>query len=119
MGSVNAYNTKIDQTVHIFDKFYNYAVDVPSQEYDAVYSFFRSIYGTAEAAGNFSVTLFRVAQQSDIPVMNLLQQMEGLNQAELTLTLTYYLNGIRSPSTLLGLNVPVTPSFYVARNIRS
>lgn len=119
MGSVNYANPKIDQTVKIFDRFYAYEVDVPSLEYDAVYSFFRSIYGTAEAAGNFTVSLFRVSQSSSIPVMTLLQQIEQLGQAELNLTLAYYLNNIRSPSTLLGINTQLTPNYYVARNIRS
>jgi len=119
MGSVNYPNPKIDQTTKIFDRFYAYEVDVPSLEYDAVYSFFRSIYGTAEAAGNFTVSLFRVSQQSDIPVMDLLQQLQGQDQAELNLTLAYYLNNIRSPSTLLGINAVATPNYYVARNIRT
>ena len=119
MSTVNYSNPKIDQTVKIFDRFYSYEVDVPSLEYDAVYSFFRSIYGTNESAGNFTVSLFRVSQSSDIPVMDLLQQMQGLNQAELNLTLAYYLNNIRSPSTLLGINATTTPNYYVARNVRS
>ena len=86
-NSVNYANNKVDQTVRIFDRFYAYDVDVPSLEYDAVYSYFRSIYGTAEAAGNFTVSLFRVAQQSNVPVMTLLEQIQGLGQAELNLTL--------------------------------
>jgi hypothetical protein len=118
-GSVNYSNPKVDQTVKIFDRFYAYEVDVPQLEYDAVYSFFLSIYGTAEAAGNFTVSLFRVSQQSSIPVMNLLEQIEGLDQAEINLTLAYYLNNIRSPSTLLGINASTTPNYYVARNVRT
>lgn len=118
-GSINYANPAVDQTVRIFDRFYFYEVDVPQLEYDAVYSFFRSIYGTNDAAGNFTVSLFRIAQQSGIPVMDLLQQIEGQSQAELTLTLAYYLNNIRSPATLLGINASVTPNYYVARNIRS
>ena len=39
--------------------------------------------------------------------------------AEKTSTLSYYLNGLRSSSTMLGLNAPVTPNFYVARNVRA
>ena len=58
-GSVNYSNPKIDQTIKIFDRFYAYEVDVPMMEYDAVHSFFQSIYGTEEAAGNFTVSLFR------------------------------------------------------------
>ena len=118
-GSVNYSNPNIDQTVKIFDRFYNYEVNVPSLEYDAVYSFFRSIYGTSEAAGNFTVSLFRISQQSNIPVMELLQQVQGQDQAQINLTLAYYLNNIRSLSTLLGINATVTPNYYVARNVRS
>ncbi len=118
MGSVNSYNPSIDQTVQIFDRFYEYTDSVPAQEYDAVYSYLRSQFGTAEAAGNFTVSVFRIAEQSRIPVMDLLQQLEGLDATELTLTLSYYLNNLRSASTLLGLNQPVTPNFYVARNVK-
>lgn len=119
MSTVNYSNPNIDQTVKVFDQFYNYSANIPAQEYDAVYSFFRSIFGTAEAAGNFSVTLFRIAEETTTPVMDLLEQMQGLSQVELTLTMAYYLNSMRSPATLLGLNNPVTPNYYVARNIKS
>jgi len=117
-GSVNYSNPKVDQTVKIFDRFYAYDVDVPQLEYDAVYSFFNSIYTDPIAAGNFTVSLFRVSQQSDIPVMTLLQQMQGKDQVQINLTLAYYLNNIRSPATLLGINATVVPNYYVARNVR-
>ena len=54
MGSINYANPNKDQTVKIFDRFYLYEVDVPAPEYDAVYSFFRSVYDTDQAAGNFT-----------------------------------------------------------------
>ena len=118
MATVNYVNPQTDRTIKIFDQFYNYATTVATDEYDAVNSYFKSVFGTAEAAGNFTVTLFRIAQQSDIPVMNLLEQIQGQSQAELTLTLAYYINGLRSKATLLGLNASVTPNYYVARNVR-
>lgn len=119
MTTVNYANPKTDQTVRIYDEFYAYADEVPAAEYDAVNSYFKSVFGTTDAANNFTVTLFRVAQDSSIPVMTLLQQLEGKSQPELTLTLAYYLNGTRSRSTLLGINASVTPNYYVARNVRS
>lgn len=119
MSTVNYSNPKLDSTVKIFDAFYDFETVVNAQEYDVVYSYFLSQFGTAQAAGNFTVTLFRVAQTSQIPVLTLLQQIEGQGKPELTLTLAYYLNSIRSPSTLLGLNTPVTPNFYTARNVRA
>ena len=118
MGSINSYNPKVDQTIQIFDKFYNYSENVPSMEFDAVNSYFKSVFATADAAGNFTVTLFRISEQSGIPVMTLLQQIQGLGVPELTLTLAYYLNADRSNATLLGLNQPVVPNYYVARNIK-
>jgi hypothetical protein len=118
MGSVNVVNHNTDLTVQIFDRFYGYQQQVPVNEYDAVLSYFKSVFKTDEAAGNFTVSVFRVSQQSKIPVMTLLQQFQGKSAPEITLTLAYYLNGIRSSSTLLGVNAPTQPNYYVARNIR-
>jgi hypothetical protein len=118
MASVNAVNTKTDLTVQIFDRFYGYQQQVPVDAYDAVLSYFKSVFGSAEAAGNFTVSVFRISHATNIPVMDLLQQFQGQSAPEITLTLAYYLNSIRSRSTLLGLNVPTQPNFYVSRNIR-
>ena len=119
MGSVNAINTNTDLSVRVFDSFYSFSQNVPADEYDVVNSYFRSVFGTTDAAGNFTVTLFRIAAQSKIPVLTLLQQIQGQSQPQLTLTLTYYLNGLRSPATLLGVNVPSIPNYYVAKNIQA
>ena len=119
MASVNAINTRTDLTVQIFDRFYGYEQQVPADAYDAVLSYFKSVFRSAEAAGNFTVSLFRVSQQSGIPVMNLLQQFQGQTAPQINLTLAYYLNGVRSSSTLLGINVPTQSNFYIARNIRT
>jgi len=118
MASVNAVNNKTDLTVQIFDRFYGYQQQVPVDAYDAVLSYFKSVFGSREAAGNFTVSVFRISHATNIPVMDLLQQFQGQSAPEITLTLAYYLNSIRSRSTLLGLNVPTQPNFYVARNIR-
>ena len=118
MASVNAINTKTDLTVQVFDRFYGYEQQVPVDAYDAVLSYFKSVFDSAEAAGNFTVSVFRISHATNIPVMNLLQQFQGQSAPEITLTLAYYLNSIRSRSTLLGLNVPTQPNYYVSRNIR-
>ena len=109
---------KIDQTVQIFDQFYNYSANVPAMEYDIVLSYFRSVFTTTLAAENFTTALFRVAEESDTSALTLLQSMEGQNSIELTISMAYYLNSIRSPATLLGVLTPTTPNFYTARNVR-
>jgi hypothetical protein len=119
VGSVNAINNKTDLTVQIFDKFYGYKQQVPVDQYDAINSYFKSVFGSKEAAGNFTVSVFRISHTTGVDPMTLLQQFQGQSAPEITLTLAYYLNGIRSKSTLLGMNVATQPNYYVARNIRT
>jgi hypothetical protein len=118
MSTINEINPKIDQTVQIFDQFYNYSANVPAMEYDIVLSYFRSVFTTTLAAENFTTALFRVAEESDTSALTKLQSMEGQNSVQLTISMAYYLNSIRSPATLLGVLTPTTPNFYTARNVR-
>lgn len=118
MASVNSYNPNTDTTVQIFDRFYGYQQQVPVDQYDAVNSYFLSVFKDAAAANNFTTTLFRISHATNVPVMTLLQQLQGQTGPQLTLTLAYFLNGTRSRSTLLGLNVPTQSDYYVAHNIR-
>ena len=120
MSSVNYANPKVDQTVKIFDDFYGFSINVSPQEYDAVYSYFKSIYTSELAAGNFTVTLFRIANEQNIPVMDLLGEVQSSpSGAGVNLTLAYYLNNMRSNSTLIGVSESVQPNYYVARNVRA
>lgn len=118
-GTVNALNTNVDLTVRIYDQFYNYEQFVSSEEYDVVYSYMRSVFTTDLAAGNFTVALFRIADQTNVNVITVLQSLQGQNQIELTQTLCYYLNNLRSGSTLLGINLPTQANYYTARNVLS
>ena len=115
--SINEINNRTDQTVRVFDQFYEFEANVPANEYDAVYSFFRSVYSSDQAAGTFTVALFRVAEQSRTPIMTLLSQLQGQDQVDLTVTLAYYLNGLRSNATLLGVGSPTLAYPFVARTV--
>lgn len=116
-GTVNSVNTNVDLTVRIFDEFYNYEQFVAVEEYDVVYSFLRSVFTTDQAAGNFTVALFRIAAETATPVLSVLATLENQGQIQLTQTLAYYLNTMRSGSTLLGFGASVTPNYYTARNV--
>ena len=117
MSSINYTNYNIDQTVRVFDTFYDYDVDIPVGEYDVVNSYFKSIMTTRLAADNFTVSLFKVAEDTGVPALTLLQGFEGTAGMNLNVTLAYYLNTIRNRATLLGVGVPVTANFYAARNV--
>lgn len=117
MSSVNTTNYNIDQTVRIFDQFYSYDVNVPAAEYDVVNSYFESVMTTKQAAGNFTVSLFRVSQDTGISPLTLLKEFQGTSGVNLNVKLAYYLNQVRSRATLLGVGISVTPNVYAARNI--
>ena len=119
MTTVNYANPKKDLTVRIFDQFYNFEINVEPQDYDAVYSYFKTLYTDPIAAGNFTVTLFRIANEQNIPVLTLLQEVQSTSSgAGINITLSYYLNNMRSNSTLVGVSEPVQPNYYAARNVR-
>ena len=76
MTTVNAINYSIDQTVRIFDQFYNYDTNIPVTEFDAVLSYFRSVFTTDAAAQNMTSSLFRVAEFSETNALDLLQTFQ-------------------------------------------
>ena len=122
MSSINYTNYNIDQTVRVFDSFYEYDVDVPAAEYDIVNSYFKSVMTSKQAADNFTVSLFQVAENTGVPALTLLQSFQASggnvgNTINLDINMAYYLNSIRNRATLLGIGVPVTPNFYAARNV--
>jgi hypothetical protein len=71
------------------------------------------------AAGNFTASLFRIAEETNVPALTLLDgfQQGGTSGMGLNVNLAYYLNSIRSRATLLGIGVPVVPNYYAARNV--
>lgn len=122
MSSINYTNYNVDQTVRVFDTFYDYDVNIPVGEYDVVNSYFKSVMSTKQAADNFTVSLFRVADNTGIPALTLLQSFQESggtvgNSMNLDINMAYYLNSIRNRATLLGVGVPVSPNFYAARNV--
>ena len=141
MSTVNYVNPSLDRTVRIFDDFYKYDTVVNENEYDVVYSFFKTVIKEDLAAKNFTLSLFYVADQTKIPVLELLASIQsevptvnvsnnqgqevidpvvpnqGAYQLRVQATLAYYLNNLRSNSTLLGLSAAVTPNYYAARNV--
>lgn len=117
MGSINAVNPKVDLSVRVYDDFYGFNVEVDANTYDVVFSYFKTLFTDQDAAGNFTISLFRIAQQTNVPVLEILSSFENMTQLQVTAQLAYYLNALRSSSTLLGINSAVTPNQFAARNV--
>ena len=117
MSTVNYANPTQDKTVYIFDNFYSFELYVDASLYDVVLSYFKSVFDNEDAAKNFTLNLFRISESTGDPAIELLDSIRGQNQIELSATFAYYLNNLRSNSTLLGINAVTTPAFYAARNV--
>lgn len=110
----------LDDTVKIFDGFYNNALVVESSKYDLVKSYFIKVCDTEAVANNFTAVLFRIAQESDVDVLFLLDEIKGStnnNRIALTTVMAYYLNSFKSKTSLYGVAVIAQPIQPVARNV--
>jgi hypothetical protein len=117
MAQIIDSRSSTDQTVKIFDDFYAFNLIVNASEYDIVFSYFKSICDTTKIAGNFAVYLFRISQETQIPVLDLLSYIQGKTKLETNTVIAYYLNSFKSKTSLYGFGTVPQPNEAVARNI--
>lgn len=108
--------TFLDTTVKIFDSFYAFELIVNGNEYDIVHGYFKTIQSSAIAA-NFTTMLFRISQETHIPVLDLLGYIKGVTKLEMNQVITYYLNSFKSKTSLYGIGIVPKPNQPVSRNI--
>ena len=92
-------------------------IEVNGGEYDYILGFFTKSMKDPIAAQNFTLQIYQVARQADISPLDIIQTMEGQTGLELNASLAYYLNGIRSNATLLGVQNIIPPNFYAGRSV--
>lgn len=108
----------LDQTIRIYDSFYSVNMVVGADQFDIVYGYFTSICDTKNIAANFTAFLFRIAQEIQVDVLELLQQIQGANnKLQMNKILIYYLNTFKSKTSLYGVAAYPQPNLPVARNI--
>jgi hypothetical protein len=109
--------TATDLTVKIFDDFYAFNMVVNSNDFDIVNGYFKTICDTKAIAGNFTTFLFRISQETGIPVLDLLGQIQGTNKLQMNQVISYYLNSFKSKTSLYGVSTVPQSNQPVARNI--
>jgi len=107
-----------DRTIEIYDNFYNTKLIINASDYDIVFSYFKSTSNNDTIAGNFTANLFRISQESGVPVLDLLNQIKGLpNKLEMNKLICYFLNSFKSNTSLYGVGVVPRPNQLTARNV--
>ena len=110
--------TQVDPTIKIFDSFYAVRLTVAADQYDVVHGFFLGVCESKKIANNFTAVLFRVAQETGIEPLDLLQQLKGAeNKIKMNQIMAYYLNSLKSKTSLYGVGAVPKPNQPVARNI--
>ena len=106
------------ETIRIFDSFYSVDLIIGTNEYDIVHGYFTNVCETKEIADNFTVVLFRIANETGINVLTLLDELKGSdNKLQVNKKIAYYLNGLKSKTSLYGVSVIPLPNVPVARNV--
>jgi hypothetical protein len=109
--------TQLDNSVRVFDQYYNFQVVVDSNHYEIVYSYFVSVTNTLDTAKNFTTMLFRISNITGEDPLTLLEYMQGSTKIQVTSLMAYYLNGLKSKTTLYGISVTPSPNQIIQRNI--
>jgi hypothetical protein len=117
MASISSID-QVDQTIRIYDNFYNKQLTINAADYDIVYSYFKGKSNNADIASNMTTILFRIAQTGNYNVMDLLEIVQGApNNLQMNTILCYYLNTFKSNNSLYGVgNIP-KPNEAVQRNV--
>ena len=114
---IDAPRNNLDKTVRVFDQFYNFDLVVNAAQYEIIYSYFYSVNNNKTIATNFTALLFRIAAVTGEDPMTLLNDITGKEKLKANATLTYYLNSIKSKTTLYGLSSVPQPNQSVQRNV--
>lgn len=118
MAQILDNRTALDKTVRIYDSFYSVDSIVGADQYDIVHGYFVSVCDTKNIAANFTAILFRISQQTGTDVLTLLAEIKGTsNKLQMNQTICYYLNELKSRTSLYGISVVPRPVQPVARNI--
>lgn len=120
MSSINVTFNSEDNTVILFDSFYKNEIIISADQYDIARAFFRSVFTDNEIAEQFTNTFFqiKVAYNKDFDELLNDFKKQG-NSLALNEVTAYYLNGLRSKTTLLGVTNVQTPNTVISRNINS
>jgi hypothetical protein len=106
-----------DKTVQIFDNFYNFDLVVDGNQYEIVHSFFYNLTKSKNVTDNFTLMIFRISTLSGENPLSLVDYLQGKSKMEVNSILAYYLNSVKSKTSLYGVNSTPQPNYNTQRNI--
>tara|TARA_A100001015_G_scaffold17924_1_gene20805 strand:- start:826 stop:1251 length:426 start_codon:yes stop_codon:yes gene_type:complete len=105
------------KTLRIFGDYFDNEVQISSQEYDAVVSFFNSKDYAGESAETLAYVICRQAKIDNVSAMSVLDQLSTTDPQELSDVVAEILNLYRFKSSLIGKKQDNITQDVVSRNI--
>jgi len=100
-----------------FDKYFRTQITFPSNQIDAVLGFFLKRGFDEEAARSTGIVLLNQARIDNVNVFELIDQLKGLTDVQLSKVVAEVLNAYREQTSTLGYKVSSTEETYESRNI--
>lgn len=116
-NTIDAPKSNLDNSVQLFDSYYNFDIVVGGNEYELVRSYFISVNNSKTISDNFTTMLFRISNITGENVLDLLSYMQGKTKIEASAIMIYYLNSLKSKTSLYGISVMPQPNINVQRNV--
>lgn len=101
----------------LFDNFFKHQVTFPSNQIDAVLGFFLKRGFDDEAARSTGIVLLNQARRDNVNVFELIDQLKGMTDVQLTKIVTEVLNYYREQTSTLGYKIVSNTDTYESRNI--
>ena len=101
-----------------FDKYFRQQITFPSNQIDIVLGFFLKRGWDLEAARSTAIVLLTQSKIDNVQVMELLDTIKTLNDAQLSNVVTQVLNAYREKTSTLGFKLLTIEETTESRNIR-
>ena len=106
-----------DEVRSFFDKYFTHQITFPSNQIDAVLSFFLKRGFDEEAAKSTAIVLLNQARIDSVNPMRLIDTLEGLSDVQLSQVVAEILNLYREKNSALGYRLIVNDETFESRNI--
>jgi hypothetical protein len=100
-----------------FDKFFVHQISFPSNQIDAVVSFFLKRNFDVDSARSVSIVLLNQARTDNINVFQLIDTLKTLSDVQLSQVVAQVINAYREKISLLGYRIAPLADTYESRNI--
>jgi hypothetical protein len=118
-NTLDAPKSVLDNTVKIFDSYYNSDIVIDANQYEIVKSYFFDVSKSENISSNFASMIFRISNITGDNPLDLIEYMKGnaKTKIEANATMIFYLNAIKSKTALYGISVVPQPNDNVQRNV--